>query len=298
MDTIYAQVDDAETPTEIQSLWIAGLEFVGGGGGVTPGVPGLTYPKISELTLEGDGSADATNTIKVKAQNIAGAINVAISGTGFSITAKDGVALSTPITSANGPLVISNADAALGVMLTIAYNGTDDAEGSLVISSAAATAEFTAKSVDLIADITTAALPAGWQANKAWKSSGEIMSAPEDLEGFCTTEFFALEHDNSRKFGWICKAGYICDHDGITGDIPRGLMVLKKALTDTNSNAAYRQKTDPIAYSDTDGTTYIYNFISATFKMSELPNCYIYDTIAGRYLWAGSNVDTSVAPNV
>lgn len=40
MDTIYAQVDNASSPTAIEKLWIAGVEFAGGGGSsVEPTLP-------------------------------------------------------------------------------------------------------------------------------------------------------------------------------------------------------------------------------------------------------------------
>lgn len=84
MDTIYALVDDASDPTEIQSLWIAGLEFVGGGGSEPDNTPKLTSPRPG-ATIDFDGQSTAT--VIVKGRNLVNNLSLVATGD-FTVTAN------------------------------------------------------------------------------------------------------------------------------------------------------------------------------------------------------------------
>lgn len=124
--TIYCQVDDADTPTEIQSLWIAGLEFVGGGVPDT-GEPMISSPSNgSTINLGTNEGSGVSKTITIKGKNLTGDLTVAV-GTGLTISYGQSTGQSS--------VTIPMAQALLGAQVTIAYSGTgalDD--GSLVIS--------------------------------------------------------------------------------------------------------------------------------------------------------------------
>lgn len=101
-DTIYAQVDDAETPTEIQSLWIAGLEFVGGGGAIDD-TPRLITPRDG-LTLDFDGQS--TIQLPVRGKNLLSDLSLSVTGD-FTVTDGNGTAVSTiTATAANDGVVL------------------------------------------------------------------------------------------------------------------------------------------------------------------------------------------------
>lgn len=84
-DTIYCQVDDSENPGEIEKLWIAGLEFAGGGGG-DPLAPTLFSPREgSEIELTNEGSG-WTKTVPIRGKNISAPLAISLQdGTYFSI---------------------------------------------------------------------------------------------------------------------------------------------------------------------------------------------------------------------
>lgn len=116
--TIYAQVDDADTPTEIQSLWIAGLEFAGGSGG-SDDEPRLTSPRSGAVI---DFEGQSTVTLLLKGKNLMSALTLAVTGD-FTV-------------SVNGSTVssISASDANNGVTLTLTQ-GSGFSGGTLAISS-------------------------------------------------------------------------------------------------------------------------------------------------------------------
>lgn len=122
--------------------------------------------------------------------------------------------------------------------------------------------------------------------NKAWNSSngGEHQPGPIDADGFAVTPFLELTY--SSGISVIVKAGYT------RANYAGGCFVFKSDLSLSVTTTAYIQTSDPRTVNA--GGRYIY--ISATFKMSELDDCYIYDNKSSKYLWAGRNVDTSVAP--
>lgn len=127
-DTIYAQVDDADNPTEIETLYICGIEFVGGG--VPAGTPAITKPSGTTLKLgENDGSG-VSKTIEIKGRDLTGDLTVTV-GTGLTVTYGQ---------STGSSVTIPQANALAGAQVTIAYSGSgalDD--GSLVISGGGAT---------------------------------------------------------------------------------------------------------------------------------------------------------------
>ena len=120
LDTIYAQVDDAETPTEIQSLWIAGLEFVGGGAVSGPRITKPTEGSTINVGNIASGESSVTAEIQVKGKDLTQPLTVSVTGTGFSVNKQ----------------TITVADAHAGTTLEITYNGSAlNATGELTISS-------------------------------------------------------------------------------------------------------------------------------------------------------------------
>jgi hypothetical protein len=121
LDTIYALVDNAEQPGEIQSLWIAGLEFVGGGGSEDDGLPKMSTPKDGNTINMGTYSGSAmTKVITVRAKNL----NYGGSTTGLTVEAV-GTGLTLTYGQTTGTSVtIPQADAMIGAQLTINYSGT------------------------------------------------------------------------------------------------------------------------------------------------------------------------------
>lgn len=122
--------------------------------------------------------------------------------------------------------------------------------------------------------------------NKAWYSynDDEHLPGPIDADGYAITPF--LELTWSSGISVTVKAGYT------RADYAGGCMAFKTDLSLSVTTTTYYQKSDP----RTVIATGRYIYISATFKMSELDDCYIYDNKSRKYLWAGRNVDTSVAP--
>lgn len=127
-DTIYAQVDDASNPTEIEVLYIAGIEFVGGG--VPAGTPVITKPSGTTINLGENSGSGVSKQIEIKGRNLTGDLTATV-GTGLTITYNGTTGSSVTI-----PLV----NAVAGAQVTIAYGGSgalDD--GSLVISGGGTT---------------------------------------------------------------------------------------------------------------------------------------------------------------
>jgi hypothetical protein len=142
--TIYAQVDDADTPTEIQSLWIACLEFVGGS--VPAGTPVVTKPSGTTINL-GENVDGASKTVTIQGRDLTGDLTVAV-GTGLSLTYNGTTASSVTIPLAN---------ALVGAQVTIEYGGTTAlTDGMLSISGGGATS----KTYTVTADAES--LPSGY----------------------------------------------------------------------------------------------------------------------------------------
>lgn len=127
LDTIYAQVDNAEIPTEVQKLFIAGCEFEKGwvpdnGEAVIKSPSNGTMIELGEID-----QGSASKTIIVRGWNLTGALTVAISGTGLSMNYGQ--------LTGQTSITIPQADALLGVAVEIVYSGNDGIDdGALVIS--------------------------------------------------------------------------------------------------------------------------------------------------------------------
>ena len=127
LDTIYAQVDNVSIPTEIQKLFIAGLEFEKGwmpdnGEAVIKSPSNGTTIDLGEID-----QGSVSKTIIVRGWNLTGALSVAIVGTGLSMNYGQ-LTGQTSITIPQGA-------ALTGAEVEIEYSGTDGIDdGGLVIS--------------------------------------------------------------------------------------------------------------------------------------------------------------------
>jgi hypothetical protein len=140
MDTIYAQVDNAQEPSEIIALWVAGLEFTGGG--AAPGTPRLTRPADGS-TIDFGETVNGTKSMTI---NIKGnkyltmplVVALSNSSTGYAFDTSN---LPTGVTydSNTGKLTVA-ADAARsvdGVDIVVVYTDTaSNVDGVLGITSA------------------------------------------------------------------------------------------------------------------------------------------------------------------
>lgn len=274
-DTIYVQVDDLETPGEIQKLYLFGVAFEGGGG-VIDETPRLTSPRAN---TEIDFNGASSTTLRVKGLYLGSQLTVTKSGD-ITVTANSS-AVST----------ISATDANNGIELTIAKGANFNNEDcSLTFSSSEVSRTVGVKDSTM--------LPGGLYANRAWATSPyNAHQKPVELSGYCITKFFKTQKDLSTL---KCS---VTVHSGVT-TASSGLAWIgtgwnkesaDNTAFDENTTDAYGYSSDPRNFqvATGDGTC-----ISATFKTSEIATCYIYDHIAGAYLWAGDDVDTSVAPTI
>lgn len=287
-DTIYCQVDDAEDPTEIQSLWIAGLEFVGGGGSADDGMPKMVKPKDeSTINLGTNEGSGVSKSIVVQAKNL----DYGGSTTGLTIEAvSTGLSISYGQQTGQSSITIPQSNGVVNTEITVAYSGSGAlADGELRFKQGNSVLAV------VVVVVVVQELPEDCVDNSAWNaSSGEEFSAPDPQQGYLTTKFYPIAHNANHQYSVTIKAGFVTPTD-----LSRGMFVSKKATSDAKTNAAFLQSTDPRRKDGTDLTyDHLYNYISATLKKSELANCYIYDNIAGTYLFAGANVDTSTPPNV
>lgn len=124
-DTIYVQVDNANEPTEIQKLFIAGLEFVGGGGAPDTGLPTIISPSNgTNINLGYNDGSGVSQTINVRGKNLTGNLTITVS-TGLSLTYGQ---------STGSSITIPKADALTGALVTIAFSGSGSIDdGSLVV---------------------------------------------------------------------------------------------------------------------------------------------------------------------
>lgn len=268
-DTIYVQVDDLQDPGEIQKLYLFGTAFEGGGG-VIDETPRLTSPRAN---AEIDFNGQSSTTLRVKGLYLSSQLTVTSSGS-ITVTAN-GNAVST----------ISATDANNGIELTIAKGENfTNANCSLTFSSSEVSRTVGVKDSTM--------LPGGLFANKAWATRASVQT-PVELSGYCITKF-RVPMQASGRMKVSVKAGFTIQSSGLDFI---GCALNKGADNNTNftSTDAWGQSADPRLFTPAagDGTA-----ISATFKTSEIANCYIYDHNAGQYLWAGENVDTSVAPPI
>ena len=142
-NTIYVQVDNLTTPTEIEALHIFGLEFTGGG--AAPGTPRLVSPSSLQISngidIGNTTSGVATYSLNIKAKDLTQSLLVqwGSGSTGYSFNTSN---LPTGVTydSGTGKLTITKEAACEinGVNIPVVYTGNDtdeDAEGTIGISS-------------------------------------------------------------------------------------------------------------------------------------------------------------------
>ena len=272
-DTIYVQVDDLQAPSVIEKLYLFGLAFEGGGG-VIDETPRLTSPAVG---TEIDFLGQSSTTLRVKGLYLGSQLTITKTGD-LAVTDGQGNAVST----------ISATDANNGIELTIAKGTNYTNEGaSLTISSGEVTRTVVVKDSTL--------LPGGLFADKAWATQGQDHQKPVELSGYCITKFF-LTAKTSNKCNVTVHSGVTNASSGLAW-IGTGWNKKSEDNTafDENTTDARGYTSDPKNFQvgTGDGTC-----ISATFKTSEIANCYIYDHVAGKYLWAGENVDQTVVPPI
>lgn len=125
-DTIYVQVDNATTPTEIESLYLFGLEFTGGG--LPAGVPQISKPTNGSTVNLGTayGQGGATGTVKIKGRSLTANSTVVVSvSSGFSLSYGQ---------QSGSSINIDAADVVLGCDVTV-YAAAYGTEGAMTIVS-------------------------------------------------------------------------------------------------------------------------------------------------------------------
>lgn len=138
-DTIYVQVDDASNPTEIESLYLFGLEFTGGG--VPAGTPAITRPSGTTINLGENHGSGVSKTVEIKANtHITGDLTVGLAANSDLSFDTSNLPSGVTYNSGAGTLTIAQATAMQGVNITIVYSGSGAAEidGGLVITGGGA----------------------------------------------------------------------------------------------------------------------------------------------------------------
>ena len=197
LDTIYALVDNATTPTAIQSLWIAGLEFVGGSS--DPDEPKLSPADGRTFDLGQTTNGVATMDITVKGRNLTQALTAAVtSGSGYSLTYGQ---------QSGSSVTIPAADAIVGATLTLTYTGNDTDENAAGVLSIASTE--VQSDCDLITnkvewtdvDWATATEILAWLGTGVWYSGKR--SKYVSVEGFTKMK---LTPSASGAYYLLCKS--------------------------------------------------------------------------------------------
>lgn len=125
-DTIYVQVDNATTPTDIECLYLFGLEFTGGG--LPAGVPQISKPTPNSTINLGTayGQGGATGTVKIKGRSLTANSTVVVSvGSGFSLSYGQ---------QSGSSINIDAADVILGCDVTV-YATAYGTSGTILITS-------------------------------------------------------------------------------------------------------------------------------------------------------------------
>ena len=212
-DTIYVQVDNATTPSDIESLWLFGLEFTGGG--AAPGTPRLTSPSLSQINngidIGNTTNGVATYLLKIKGKDLTQSLLVqwGSESTGYSFDTSN---LPTGVTydSGTGKLTITKEAACEinGVGIPVVYTGNDtdrNAEGTLGISSSSV--DGINVEVTLVANKVSYQMIADWEgvdapSNGAWID--RVNNIPIGLYGTAAkiSDGYQLNNTSAPKTAW------------------------------------------------------------------------------------------------
>lgn len=207
LDTIYAVVED----DEIKSLWIAGLEFVGGG--AAPGTPAITKPSGTSINLgENDGSG-VSKTIEIKANSyITGDLTVGLAAN--SDLSFDTTNLPSGVTynSGAGTLTIDQLAAIQGVNITIVYSGSGSAEiqGGIIITGGGAQSKSVTVVVSLPAPVALTAIKltgSQWLETDYKPNEKTEFQLDVKINGFANTA--------DGQIMWDCEMNTVADTDKI-----------------------------------------------------------------------------------
>lgn len=165
----------------------------------------------------------------------------------------------------------------------------------------------------IVSGITT--LPEGFQKNKAWTNTSEATSSGSypyydnsltELDGFCVTPFYPMLKSINEggikysQFGIKIKGGFVSEGEQEHVCFVAGPTEISEPSENEHVQFRWQQTTNPMFKMS---SANLAKSVSATFKLSELADCYIYDFVKGSrqgvaagYLFAGSNVDTSKKP--
>jgi len=270
-DTIYGEVEDGE----ITVIYLGGYPFYGCGGGSS--TPRLISPANGSTiecgTNQGSG---VEKTITVKGVNLTAALTVAVTGTGFSIK--------------NGTSSISATDANAGTTLTIVYSGTSaNATGAL---------SFTSSTDGINSSITLEADYEDPYADIIYDKACNYASNYTDIitaQGYCMTPKYAFPVNHQLRIHFGFK-------DSTSASDKKGAAGWKTAdgsgqpVACFTSDAGDTNTERNIPTSSVNNGNPPYTFIAATFKTSELDNCFLYDLTSQEWLFAGVNVDKSNPP--
>lgn len=268
MDTIYAQVNDAAHPTEIEVLYIAGLEFTGGG--VAPGTPNITSPSGSPINLGSNEGSGVTSSVWVKGNAyITGDLTVTVP-TNSNLSLTYGQQTGTQVT-------IAKNDAINGVTVDVAYSGSGALElaDGLTVSGGGATA----KSATLI--VTAVVLPTGFTNNKAWQDGNGASLV--DATGYCISPQYSGVDSHSLE---ICF-GFQRSSDTSAPKYGCAAHPGANFIQSSHANTCYTAPTTGVTRTI---TSVAGGYISCTFLKAEIENCYIKDNTTGSYIWKGNNV--------
>jgi hypothetical protein len=211
-DTIYVQVDSANPPTEIEKLYLFGLEFTGGG--VPAGTPAITKPSGTTLNLGNNEGSGVSKAIEIKANShITGDLTVGLAAN--SNLSFDTTNLPSGVTynSGAGTLTIAQATAMQGVNITIVYGGSGGAEieGGLIITGGGATP----KSVVVVVVVPTPEeITAVKFTGSQWLKTDYFPNPNTEFELDC--QFVANSHTTQSGFtpDGPCPYFLSCEHEG------------------------------------------------------------------------------------
>ena len=207
--TIYAQVNDADNPTEIEVLYIAGIEFAGGG--VPAGTPSITKPSGTTINLGTNDGSGVSKTVEVRANiHITGDLTVALAANSDLSFDTSNLPSGVTYNSGAGTLTIAQATAMTGVNITIVYSGSGaaDIQGGLIITGGGAAA----KSWDVIVtDAFTEVDLSQLSSIKYWTGSSDMSYGADEqrsviLDATNIDSIKIASQSNKKAFCVLCKS--------------------------------------------------------------------------------------------